>query len=329
MSQLDEDYLWDKSGAPDPETVELERLLGRYRHRRESFGAGRPGSAARWPRGAVIGLLLATAAATLWVLFGPWHEPSRSQGPSTTSYALRGNASVDGAGSTPRRVDLGDRLVVREGGAKLDIGELGSVILDPGAELRVERIEGAEHGFFLERGALHASILAAPRVFQVGTPAGLSVDLGCVYSIEVADDGSATLRVTSGRVAFEAAGTSILIPQGAIAEADPEHGPNVPVFETASPEFVALVRELEGAQAPAPERVAALFLTNPRDSLTLFHLARQARSRAVRERALAELESLHVVPVEGSLVDGEAAASAAWQRALEPYWGSMATKKLR
>jgi hypothetical protein len=37
---MGDDYLWDKSGPPDPEVARLERLLGRYRY--EPGGAPAP-----------------------------------------------------------------------------------------------------------------------------------------------------------------------------------------------------------------------------------------------------------------------------------------------
>ena len=53
-----------------------------------------------------------------------------------------------------------------------------------------------------------------PQVFQVGTPAGWSIDLGCEYDLAVDDGGAALLEVRTGRVAFRAAGREVIVPRG-------------------------------------------------------------------------------------------------------------------
>jgi hypothetical protein len=67
---MNEDYLWDRSGEPDPEVEHLERVLGKYRYQSAPVSpslrsqlARRP---ARWMK------LAAIAAAILIVLAGLW-----------------------------------------------------------------------------------------------------------------------------------------------------------------------------------------------------------------------------------------------------------------
>ena len=43
---MSEDYLWDRSGTPDPDIARLESLLGRYAHR----SAGAPPAVTPAPR---------------------------------------------------------------------------------------------------------------------------------------------------------------------------------------------------------------------------------------------------------------------------------------
>jgi len=72
------DYLWDRSGRPDPEVVALERLLGPMRHRGGPLAlpAGRPTGAApsRW-RPLVAPIALAAAIVSLggvyWLVRNP------------------------------------------------------------------------------------------------------------------------------------------------------------------------------------------------------------------------------------------------------------------
>jgi hypothetical protein len=67
---MNDDYLWDRSGEPDPEVERLERVLGKYRYQvkpvspalHSRLSEGRSG----WIR------LAAIAAAILVVLFGLW-----------------------------------------------------------------------------------------------------------------------------------------------------------------------------------------------------------------------------------------------------------------
>ena len=278
-----ERYLFDRTGAPDPQVAELERLLGRFRHRPAPLELERaPVQGRRAAAWRAAAFALAAAALVALIGLGPWR--ARPAVPADgVRYELRGDAS-----GTAR---LGDRIDAGAGGVAFDVGELGSVVLDPGARLRVEQLAGAEHGFFLERGALHASILAAPRTFQVGTPAGLSVDLGCVYSLEVEDDGGVRMAVQSGRIAFETAGRSVIVPAGARCSVAAGSAPNAPLFDDAEPTFAAAVRALEASTAPDEAPLAALAeRARERDGLTLFHLARYAADGRVRAAAARALE---------------------------------------
>ena len=200
---MNDDYLWDRSGPVDPQVARLEQALERFRLEPRVPRQAPPRAARRvWPRL----LPLATAAAALatlaWVLREDRPEPGYDV------EALAGSLLVeDGRGDG--RLRAGDALETdQRSRVRLGVAELGSLVLEPGTRLRVERPEdgaaGAEHPFFLERGTVVASIFAAPRAFQVGTPAGIAVDLGCIYTTTVEADGSTRLAVLSGQVSFEA-----------------------------------------------------------------------------------------------------------------------------
>jgi hypothetical protein len=67
---MNDDYLWDRSGEPDPEVERLERVLGKYRHQARPLSpALRPRLSER-PGGWIR--LAAVAAAILIVLAGLW-----------------------------------------------------------------------------------------------------------------------------------------------------------------------------------------------------------------------------------------------------------------
>lgn len=300
---FDEDYLWDGSGRPDAETARLERLLGTQRYRDEST---------RLPARRVPRLALAAAAVVLvaWSATFLWRA-------GRDGYAVDGLAGV-------ARVVAGDELVtdVRTE-AWLEVADLGGVTVRPGSRLRVDDREDDAHRFYLERGSIHARILARPRLFQVGTPAGLTVDLGCEYDLEVGDGGVVHLAVQTGRVAFETAGRKVLVPARAGCRADPGRGPDTPCFFDADPEFVRALRAVEFDPAPDPASVRRLIETARReDSLSLWHLL-DAPSPALREAVQAKLALLAPAPPEATrerLLAGDEALREAWRRELESDW---------
>src|SRR5207248_8216244 len=86
------DYLWDKSGEPDPEIERLERLLTPLGHRGEARGGqvlALP-SQRIWNRAWVP---IAIAASMLIVVCGSWLNASRSRAAWQVS-SLQGDASV-------------------------------------------------------------------------------------------------------------------------------------------------------------------------------------------------------------------------------------------
>jgi len=140
----------------------------------------------------------------------------------------------------------GGRLAAREGdvlvcdaGSRADVHVAGAgrLRLEPDSRLRLERAPDEGWRLYLERGQLTASIFAAPRLFQVGTPAGIAVDLGCFYTATVGLDGSTTLSVRGGQVSFEVPGHRVLVPAGAEVVARPGLGPGTPCWADISPEL--------------------------------------------------------------------------------------------
>src|SRR5204863_5705766 len=92
----------------------------------------------------------------------------------------------------------GDEVVCEPGShARVRIGAIGWLSLEEKTRLRVAAGHGdaKREGAFrldLERGSVEASIFAAPRVFALGTPSGIAVDLGCRYRATVDDAGHTT-----------------------------------------------------------------------------------------------------------------------------------------
>ncbi|MCK6447926.1 MAG: hypothetical protein L6Q99_16155 [Planctomycetes bacterium] len=296
MSDEHDDYLWSRSGAPDPEVARLEALLGR-------FAAPKPRV---FPWRALV-----AAAAVVMLAFGAWFALARGG----DGYELRG---ADGV----RRLGPGDEFVATDD-AELDLGRLGEVRVARGAKLRVVERSEELAKLFLERGTLSASVIARPRHFQIGTPAGLSVDLGCEYDLSVDDTGVTTLSVRTGRVAFETEGRKVLVPRGASCRAVPGRGPDTPIFDGAAADFVAAVRAVEFASAPDAAAIARLVeLDRREDSLSLFHLL-DAPSLELRERLFDRLATVYPLPdgvLREAVVAGSELARLAWRVEFESDW---------
>ncbi|MCC7014567.1 MAG: FecR domain-containing protein [Planctomycetes bacterium] len=312
----DEEYLWDKSGVPDAELARIERLLGRYRF--ASASARAPWSARsarpRWILGFALVAAAVLAVAVLW---------RAERAGLRASYAVAGLESVE-------RARAGDALATRAGEtAVLTIASLGSVTLEPHSRLRVEDTGARVHKLFLERGALRASIFARPEEFQVDTPSGLSIDLGCEYTLAVEDDGSSRVRVETGRVAFAAAGRRVIVPAGAEMRATRRDGPSVPVRVAADAQLVAAIRRLEFAEPPEPADVRRVLDSDWREeSVSIWHLFVQARSATTRREMYAVLAKLYPRPegareafsdVERALAADQAALDL-WRSSVERDW---------
>ena len=316
---MSEDYLWDRGGPPDPELERLERALSPYRWRGPSpaweDGNLRPGYAEKSPWR--FGLPVALAAGALLVCGTLWW-PGRRQDAAPAHYRIEYLAGKFTAAAAGGAVPLGERLITDPATrARLHVGDIGVVELEPESELHVMEPsgDGADYQLFLARGRLTASIFAAPRLFQVGTPSGLAVDLGCVYRATVEDDGGALLQVISGRVSFEGAARAALVPAGASVRAYPDLGPGTPVWDDAPEAWRAAVAYLDrppAAKDPAAGLAEALDTVlatgRERDSLTLWHLLGHA-DRQLRARVYDRLARL-APPPPGVTRDGCVAGDA-------------------
>jgi hypothetical protein len=291
-----ERYLVDGAGPPDPETARLEHLLARYRHRPAPLAAEEPEKQGFLVRPRWIQLALATAAAFVVLML-------------LVRQALPERGWVVRADGGPGRLLRGEWLRAGEGGAELEVAGLGRVELRPGAHVRLDDDGDERQALFLEQGGLRAFITAEPRAFQVGTPAGLSIDLGCLYDLEVDAGGAARLYVETGQVAFEAEGRTVFVPAGYATRSEPGRGPLVPLEEGTETGVVELVRRVEASASPDGADLARVGELG--DSVVLYHLLR-APSRAVRESALDALLKLEQLP-EGVARESVLADEPVWR----------------
>ena len=310
-------YLWDRSGEPDPEIQRLEDALGPLRapqpppewrpqpkvHAIPVRGAWD----ARWRGAMAAGIALVLGAS--WLVSRPvsmgWKVARVEGAPFVGSRSIR----------TTGRLGVGEVLVTDGGSrAKLDVGEIGEVELEPNSRLRLVRAHRSDHRLALDHGILHAMIWAPPRLFSVETPAAVAVDFGCDYTLKVEDSGTTTLHVTMGWVGFEQDGHESWVPEGAECIRRAGKQPGTPYFVDASDAFRASLARLDFERDPtALDTVLAS--ARPRDALTLWHLLPKTGGAAqgrVYER-LAELRPQPAGVTRAGALSGD-------RQMLERWW---------
>lgn len=347
---MNEDYLWDGSGDPDPKVQRLERLLGRLRHNRPAPEF--PAPPVRSPRTRALFFRLTLAAAAVLLIAVAWqvahrtetvhlegsnrsgetdHRPApgpeRPSGPQKAAWEV---ASLEGAPQVgPDRIAGTGRLPVGEwletdgaSRARIAVGTIGQVQVEPNTRVRLVETRLTEHRLSLARGTLHATIWAPPRLFFVETPSAVAVDLGCAYTLKVDETGAGLVRVSAGWVAFEAGGRESFIPAGARCATRPGIGPGTPCFEDAHEALQAALVKLDFEQESPAARAAALnaVLTGARrrDALTLWHLLSRVRE-AERAPVYDRLSAL-VPPPKGVTRDDVLSGD---RRALERWWDAL------
>lgn len=313
------DYLWDGSGEPDPELQRLERVLGEFRTTAPLaamlWEASAPQTAAgkllnwRWPRMAAVTVL--TAGIALVAVLAFVRVTRTLSGPGWEVASLEGSPTV-GTSSGARedselRLRVGDLLVTDAGSrASVQVAGIGELYVDPGSRVRLLETDANRKRIALEVGTIHAAIWAPPGEFVVDTPSATAVDLGCAYTLKVAEDGSGSLRTTLGWVGFHHNGRDSFIPAGAMCLTHRKEGPGTPFFEDSNEVLRAALQSLDFEELSGPERKEALQTAlrqaRPRDAFTLWHLLSRVSSK---ERPLVydRLAAL-VAPPAGTTRDG-------------------------
>jgi len=159
--------------------------------------------------------------------------------------------------------------------AQIAVSSIGSVEVDENTRIRLLETHPTEHRLELARGKMSAHIWAPPRLFFVNTPSAVAADLGCAYTLEVDDQGSSLLHVTSGWVALELQDRESVVPAGAACETRPGLGPGTPYFEDASQIFRDSLKMVDfdpDVTARSAALASILDQARPRDTLTLWHL---------------------------------------------------------
>jgi hypothetical protein len=302
---MNDDYLWDKSGAPDPEVERLEQTLGRFRHTRPApdFPAVLPREDR--PRTSRILWPLAAAAVVLFAL-GLWFTRFVGNRAAWTIANLDGSPRIGNLTATPReRWKVGEPLETdATSRVELLVQGLGQIAVEPNSRLTL------------------LSIVAPPYVFLVHTPTAYAMDMGCAYTLHVNDDGSSILHVTIGWVDLQHGWRQSLVPAGAAAESRPGIGPGAPYFEDATEPFRQALEIINFDLNDAPTRSVALAIVldeaRVRDAFTLLNLFRRVDA-SDRGRLYDRLATL-LPPPPG--VSRDAAVNGNLN-SLDPWWDAL------
>ncbi|MCI0485860.1 MAG: zf-HC2 domain-containing protein [Blastocatellia bacterium] len=179
--------------------------------------------------------------------------------------------------------------------AMIEVGLIGQVEIDPYTRIRLVEADSTEHRLSLERGRMHATILAPPRMFFVETPSAVAIDMGCAYTLEVDDTGASTLHVTAGWVALSLDGRESLVPAGAICRTKPGRGPGTPYLKDASDPFRYALHSFDFEDGGSAALDVILKEARKPDSLTLWHLLSRTEGEA-RARVYDRLSTLAPPP---------------------------------
>ena len=215
--------------------------------------------------------------------------------------------------------------------AQIAVGAIGNVEIDQNTRVRLVQTVPTEHRLELARGKMSARIWAPPRLFFVDTPSAVAADLGCAYTLEVDDQGSSLLRVTSGWVALELKDRESMVPAGASCETRPGVGPGTPYFEDAPAAFHEALEKIDFDPDATNRHLALTNLLNEarvRDSLTLWHLLSRVDSEdraRVYDRLAGDAPPPAGVTREGVLRLDQKMLDA-WKSSLETTWSGNTIK---
>jgi len=253
------------ASAPDSMWSEIEALLDQQPRkpenepRRASFGFGwiRPGYALA--SGSIIVLVGLLASLYFYATRDSW---------TVEILALDANV-IKSTG----RIGVGEALVTDPlSRARIEVGVIGNVVLDPNSRIRLLNTSITEHRLALDVGRLEAKISAPPRLFLVDTPSAVAIDLGCAYTLEVDDAGRSFLHVKDGKVALQKDEREVEVLKDAMCETRPGVGPGTPFFNTSSAGLRDALSRFDFERGGTESLDTVLAEADKRDTYTLWNL---------------------------------------------------------
>ena len=230
-------------------------------------------------------LIIAEAVpATPDTVMGSNAPPSDTASVPTWEFETIAGKPAVGAASGTDRLAVGDFLETDAASrARIEVADIGNVEIAPNSRVKLVGTAANEHRLSLERGSLHARIVAPPRLFIVDTPSAVAVDLGCEYKLEVDKAGNSFLHVTSGFVALERDGRESIVPAGAMCMTRKGKGLGTPFSADTSKEFRAALESFDFGGGGSRAVQSMLERREFYDMITLWHLLPRV-SKADREK---------------------------------------------
>lgn len=300
---MNEKYLWDRGGDPDPELQQLENALAplRLKEHHPDFVAlkrasliGRLRENLRPDFGSALALV-ATVALAVWLI--SFLRPVSS---SWEARATAGEPQLAGKPLVRGRFAPGAWLTTgSDDSAQIRSAKIGDV--DVGANSQVSLAESTPERqlLSLRYGNLHARIFAPPALFMVDTPSARAIDLGCEYTLKIDRDGRGELRVLTGWVSLNGNSPQSLVPAGAMAKVAPGGILSPPYFTDASPAFQQATVDFAFLPADAAQKHSSLQTllheARQRDAFTLLNLFARA-SQSERLEVFDRLNQLVPAP---------------------------------
>ena len=222
---------------------------------------------------------------------------------------MAGTPVIDGSKGAARRAASNVRLGI--GGwletdamsrARISVGQIGRVDVEPNTRLQLIEAHGREHRMSLSRGTIHARIWAPPRLFT-------SNSLRVRPSISAASTRCRLMTPAPVSCAWSAAGSASrvigrqsFIPEGAVGATRPGTGPGTPSLRRCAFRVRRSAAILDFGPPMTLARGAAFELVlssaRRRDALTLWHLLGSRHAgRACAYRSTGWQHSPHRLPV--------------------------------
>jgi hypothetical protein len=277
------------------------------------------------PRFAAAAVVLLAFGLSVFFSLRPGHLPET--GPAWNVATLEGAPQIGSqtlSGShAASKLHVGQTLITdSDSRASITENDLGEIKVDANSRVRLLETGERRKRIELEVGTIHTAIWAPAGQFVVDTPSAVAVDLGCAYTLQVAPDGSGTIRTTLGWVGFHLNDRDSFIPAGAMCSTQPHSGPGIPYFEDASPSFREAITQFDSSarNSQARDEAFAVILSQARvrDALSLWHLLSRTDG-AERAGVYDRLASL-VAPPSGVTRDGILALDS---QMLDLYWNAL------
>lgn len=337
---MNEPYLWDKSGAPDPEISDLEELLKPLRMAENVLDfppLPRPSLLARcaaFLRQHWMVPVAAASAAT--VLFATWitMSPPAISSADWEARAVSGAPELAGKKLKVQQMLPGQWLATNHNSTvHLRAGKIGEIEIAGDSLVSLAEAGQNRQRLSLRYGFIHAHISAPPGLFIVDTPAARAIDLGCEYTLKIERDGQGELKVFTGWVDLSHVYRQSLVPAGAAARIAADGTLSPPYFEDSSDLFKQALLDFSFSEIGSEHHRTALETllrdSRQRDALTLLNLFPRAD---LEERLLIFDRLNQLVPAPASITrqnarDWEINSMNDWWPVIEKQLGLNAIKK--